>query len=145
MSYIIPDKSSLDGTAYIEIYPGNFDVDRSHWNENSIFFKEHNWELFIKIVQRHFPDYDPYGLQVLNRNIWSSIIKDLETLSNRIGNGEKVSSIRSEILFLSDYSENEFMKDETHSLNTLRTTIDEFVNWIQESLTHSGVVSILGL
>ncbi len=143
MSYIITDKSKLDGTAYIEIYPGKFDG--SHWSDKSVFFEEHHWEYLTRIIQRHYPDYDPYGFQSLSSGNWKPILCDLQSLAKRIESGQKINDIRSEISFMSEYTENEFMKNEESNLNKLKQTIELFTLWVIENLQSSQFVSILGL
>ncbi len=143
MSYVITEKSNLEGTAYVEIYPGRFNG--SHWNDTSIFFEEYHWEYLVRIIERHYPDYDPYGFQSLSYNSWNPILQDLQNLSVKIKDGEKVKEIRDEISFMSPYTENEFMKDEENNLIKLKQTIDQFSLWVNESLKKSEIISILGL
>ena len=143
MSYIIADKKSLEGTAYIEIYPGKYDG--SHWNEESIYFEEYHWEFFTRIIQKHYPEYDPYGFQALIASSWKPILLDLEDLARKIENGKRIKDIRSEISFMSEYTENEFMKNEETNLNKLKETIEQFTSWVRERLESSQFVSILGL
>lgn len=143
MSYIITNKSKLEGTAYIEIFPGKYDG--SHWNDNSVFFEERHWEYLTRIIHRHYPEYDPYGFQSLSNGNWKPILNDLQDLAKRIEKGQKIKDIRNEISFMSKYTEAEFKENEESNLNKLKQTIEQFTSWVKESLQSSQFVSILGL
>lgn len=63
MLFLIREKTALSGTAYVEFQPGPHESE--FWGGKSIFFEEYHWNLLEKIVQRHFPDYNPYGFQTI--------------------------------------------------------------------------------
>lgn len=143
MSYIIRDLKQLNGTCYIELFPGRFLG--SHWNSNSIFFKEYHWELLRPIVENHYPDYNPYGFQTINSSTWDFILRDFKALSMRLEDGAKTADIRDGVFFMSKFIETDLLSDEDVSLTRLKQTIDELSNWISISLKDSGLISVLGL
>jgi hypothetical protein len=143
MNWVITDKSNLEGTAYIEVYPAKFDS--THWNDTSIFFEEWHFEYFVPIIRRHYPAYDPYGFQSINQDIWGKILFDLNELKKKIEAGVKTNEIRQDISFLSEYTENEFLENERESLQSLLETTKYFISWLEKHLAETNIISILGL
>ncbi len=143
MSFLIREKTALSGTAYVELQPGPYES--QFWGEKSIYFEEHHWNLLERMVQRHFPDYDHYGFQTIGKASWLPILSDFERLAEKIESGVTVAGIRSEILFASEYAEQEFLSEETTNLRELMLTLKETSHWITSVLSSGEPVSVLGL
>ncbi|WP_237067923.1 hypothetical protein [Microbulbifer guangxiensis] len=140
---IIKDKSSLEGTCYIELSLGKYKG--VHWEETSLFFDEEIFGLIEPIFERNVPGYDHYSMNDADFNAWESIISDLLQLKNTIEQSSDFNDISDQAGFIYSGTRDYFATHYQDCKMKLSVLIEELVNWASINIKQHGYISILGI
>ncbi|PMC33878.1 hypothetical protein CJ195_26015 [Bacillus sp. UMB0899] len=143
MIEIIYDASFLEGSCYIEILPDNYKGEC--WSNSSIFFSEDNFGYIMPVFEKCYKNFDYYGFNEIDIDTWKSIIKELQKMKDYLSNNPEPNSLKAVIGFPFIYSEEEFMETYDNNIKQLITMITEFQKWIEDKISSTKVISILGM
>lgn len=73
---------SLEGTGYFEIGPGRYSG--KHWQEGFVFIWEDAFASAEGIIIRHFPDYDHFAMNDIQKDIGSKIISEWRSAARKL-------------------------------------------------------------
>lgn len=143
MSWLITDRESLRGTCYIEILPGRYRG--KFWNAESVYFEEVPFGYLEPTIAKHWPAYDHYAFNQMNAHVWRKIIADLQAIGQAIAAGATTGELDGRIGFIFTPSRDAFVAHAQGNLSELRSTIEEFTNWLNRQLETFEAVSVLGM
>jgi len=81
----------------MEIGPGKYSGD--HWQDGFIFILDDSFSLMEGIIERHFPEYDHYGMNDIPRESGLAIASDLRIASLTLGDTNPKDSLDISVLF----------------------------------------------
>ena len=140
---IIKNKDELDGTAYVELLPGAYS--NQCWNENSLFFEEEVFGYLEKMISRHVPSYDHYAFTEIDKETWSKIVLDFQTLESTLDQSHSIDDLLEDVGFLFNGSETRFAEEFQENKAALRRLLSEVSIWISKESSQHGCVTVLGL
>jgi hypothetical protein len=140
---IIKDKSTLDGTAYVELLPGRYGG--NCWNDGSVFFDEPTFGFFEKIIQKHVPEYDHYAFTEIAHGKWSAVSLRLKSFAAELSGVSSFRELPDDINFIFLDTEGEFVKDFPSNARLLAGVARELARWIDGTLKEHDAITVLGL
>lgn len=140
---LIHNKAVLEGTAYFEFLPGQY-TDR-HWNDTSVFLDE---EIFC-LIERPFIDllldYDHYAFDDITAEQWQPILAGLKELCDYLREAKIPEDIADQFCCVLDSTMDSFAEDFKGSKADLIRLIEEFTEWINDTLKEHGSIAVLGM
>ena len=135
------DKASLDGTQYFEILPGSYLGE--HWVEGCRFVDEYTFGLFEGVFEKHWQQYDHYGIVQVARPQWEDVLEDLAAFAHSLeaAGNSRVSLPYCQSVRIRDAFDQDFAANQRH----LSALIASLVNWLRPTLAAHEVVSVLGI
>jgi hypothetical protein len=125
--------------------PGMYEGARS--TEASVNVAESAFGFLEPAIKRHCPkyaNYGHYGVTVISREQWSSIMEDWESLREKVQASQGL-EILGYLLFLDKYAKKEFTADIETNRDGLANMIAQLNDWLRKTLETHPVVSILGI
>jgi hypothetical protein len=141
---LITNKEELEGTAYFELLPGQFN--NKFWNNNAIFMSEPSFCFMEDIVSKHYADYDHYDCSMnIHRDLWISIITDLQYRKAIVDEAMDAELLISECRFLYPYTIGELRKDWNAYKEKIQALFESTIDWLQETLKIHEYIVLMGL
>ncbi len=140
---IIHDKSELEGTCYIEIAPGKYQM--KHWQEGSLFFDEEAFGFIEPIFERCIDGYDHYGMNDASKSEWIKIINELEDLNSTLSKSETIEEILGKVGFVFGGTRDRFQNNFEESKHKLIEMNKELISWSSEALNRHEYIAVLGI
>lgn len=128
---------------YIEFLPGEYE--QTHWNNSSIFLKLEVFELIETVFKRNLRDsFSPYGCTRVTRPRWEGVIEDLNKLSVALKDSKNLLESKEKLEF-SFPTPRTFEENFEMFKGDLAALVDEFVQWINTTLSSYELITILGV
>ncbi len=140
MTWMISDKSILQGTLYIEVLPGPYS--NICWGPSSVFFAEEHFAFIEPTVIRSWPSHDHYTFSEIPSNSWLQIQIDLEAMSAIVERGGRLDDLAD---YIYPQRRKRTVEAETMLLTELRVSVNEFNDWLATTLAEYGTISVLGI
>jgi hypothetical protein len=139
----ITDRSSLEGTAYVEVMASAY-ANRC-WNDGSLFFEEEVFGYIEPTIEKYAPTYDHYAFTQISMPDWEKIIEALADIRS----GLEVEALRLAMLdrigFLFTDSKERFAENLNANCVALSALISQIETWTSNNQYGHSCVTILGL
>jgi hypothetical protein len=135
---LIKDKSELEGTAYFEFAPGEYNG--KYWNDNSIYLSEDALCLIEDVFEKNLRNYNHFSFTEMDKNELCIIIKELEKLKIHFNNNMPINGST-----FSDKYYVELNKEAKKEKLIVVKIIVELIQWIKSTLKHNDKISLLGI
>ncbi len=134
------DRSSLEGTQYVEFLPGE---DLKPWSPGSRYVHEYTFCLFEGIFEKGIPEYDHFGSVVIAKPQWLPILCDITNLASELqtAGAHKISLPYGATLAIQDVFERDLIKNQ----RALAALVSDLCTWIRDTLTATNCIGVLGL
>lgn len=139
----ITDRSSLEGTGYVELMGGAYA--QQCWNDGSLFFKEEVFGYLEPTIEKHAPAYDHYAFTRVDMRDWEKIVADLLGIRDALEAKALRSDTLTRIGFLFINSKQKFTENLNVYCIALGALITQVEIWTGEQQSVHGCVTILGL
>jgi hypothetical protein len=139
----ITDRSSLEGTAYVEVMAGAY-TNRC-WNDGSLFFEEETFGYIEPTIEKYESTYDHYAFTQISMPNWEKIIKALADIRSGLEGATLRPAMLERIGFLFADSKARFTENLNTNCVALGAMISQIETWTSDNRFGHGCVTILGL
>jgi hypothetical protein len=140
---LIRDSRELNGSAYYELLPGPYAG--RHWGERSVFLSEDAFNFIGWVIQRHSPDFNPFGPTRIAAATWQGIIADLNRFAKVLGKAKSIADIKVEWPVPFDDLSGRFAAGFAATRTELTRMIDDLTKWLRTQLRDHDSLTLLGL
>jgi hypothetical protein len=140
---LIRDKAELEGTAYFEFLPGHYS--EKHWNETSVFLDEEVMCMIERPFMNTMPGYDHYSFSDVAAPRWQSILEGLSKLKTVFADASTVGDVSEQFCCIWPGTVKSFEKDFDVNRNRLIVVIDDFTDWVEQTLHEHESIAVLGM
>ena len=141
---LITDKKDLEGSAYFEFLPREFDG--QHWNDDSVFVWYEDVSLFDSLLKEHIQDYRPYAYMTIDAQRARKLAEDLLEYADAVRKTDVASVMRLGIRCEIHPRDVDWLEDEWDTAQAqLASMLRELGLWIQRNVSEEGTLSVLGL
>ncbi|MBM7364093.1 barstar family protein [Priestia taiwanensis] len=140
---IIYDVHTLEGTNYIEILPGEGEIE--YWSESSIFFKEEHFGYIMPAFEKYYERFDYCGINEIRIHTWNEILAELEEIKEYLMSHPNPHSLGHVVGFIYEGVEAAFMQNYAENRNQLIVMITDSQAWIEEQSKTTKVITVLGM
>ncbi|WP_331694441.1 hypothetical protein [Pandoraea sputorum] len=139
----ITDRSSLEGTAYVEVMAGAY-TNRC-WNNGSLFFEEEVFGYIEPTIEKYKSSYDHYAFTQISMPDWETIIKALAEIRSELEDETFRPTVLERIGFLFIDSKARFTENLNTNCVALGAMISQIETWTSDNQCGHDCVTILGL
>lgn len=140
---LIRDKTKLEGTAYFEFFPGRYTHDC--WNDTAVFLDEEIFGLIEESFVQSLPNYDHYAFCDVSFDQWQPVLKNLRSLGDYLSETQSPDDIEKRFRCVRDSTRQSFSEDFQKNTTDLIQLINEFTEWIEQTLQNHDTIAVLGM
>ena len=141
---LITDKKDLEGSAYFEFLPREFDG--QHWNDASVFVWYQNVSLFDSLLKEYIQDYRPYAYMTIGAQRAHKLAEDLLEYADAVTVTDAMSVTQLGIRYEIHPRDVDWLEDEWDTAQAqLASMLRELGLWLQQNVSEEGTLSVLGL
>lgn len=144
-TFIVSNKDR-QGTCYHEFYLGRWKLGiNEHWNNNSIFIHDNNFDVYMYIFLKHLRKYDRYSVKVVDRKEYNEVSHCFNKMLTLLSSEKNVLDCLLSMEVGKLIEKKFYEQIQKIDKNTLIRTIKILIEWMNNAIAEYDNFTILGI